>query len=1033
MRFFADFHIHSPYSRATSPLLNLRNIAIWSSKKGISVIGTGDFTHPKWLSEIEENLEEAEPGLYKLKEEISFPNQMEPRFIISGEISCIYKKNGRLRKIHNLILLPDIDSVKKLNKKLSKIGDLDADGRPILGLDSRDLLEIVLEANPDSFLIPAHIWTPWFSLFGSNSGFDDIEECFEDLKDHVYALETGLSSDPPMNRLLSCLDRYTLVSNSDAHSITKIGREANIFDTELNYYSIMSSMKIKEGFLGTIEFFPEEGKYHLDGHRRCNVCLDPKESIKLKNICPKCGNPITIGVLHRVYELADREEPVLDKPFYSLIPLPEILSEIMDCGVDTKKVKKEYERLISELGSEIDILMNLPLEEIGRVGGELLKEAIRRMREQRVIKKPGYDGEYGKIRLFEEGEKERLLGQGLLFQIPKKKEDKYERRFLRLEKKERAISEKEDMISDPILDGLDPEQKEAVLYNRGHLIIVAGPGSGKTLTLTHKIAYMIRSGIARPDQILAITFTNKAADEMRERINGLLSMLNLSAEGIWITTFHSFCLSILRQKGELIGIRNDFSVCPEWESEEIAKEVGGKRFLRLLPLIKKGKIDMDLEILDVYKAYEERLRSLNMLDIDDLEIKAYELLKKYPDIVDEISKKRTYIFVDEYQDTNQNQVGILKALSRNATICAIGDPDQAIYGFRGADRSLFLRFQEDFPNSYKVELTKNYRSCSEIIKAASSFIKRVIEPVINKRGKIFLNEYASDRQEAESVVENIEKIMGGISYFSLDSKRVESHEGDHISFGDIAILYRINEIGDKVEDALRRRGIPFVRSGEIPLREIYPVNAIYRLLLYLLSGKRYYLERYKRLISGRISEKEIDSLRKEDCISELINKILDLHDLDLKDEVSLKAIDKLKEMAERYGDLKRFVDELSLERGIDSIELRGDRVTLMSMHSSKGLEWKVIFIIGCEDGLIPCSIFGETDIEEEKRLFYVALTRAKEMLFLSYARKREIKGRILRSNPSYFLNKIPKDLFSIKEKKKKIKAKKQPIQLNLFN
>ena len=1033
MRFFADFHIHSPYSRATSPLLNLRNIAIWSSKKGISVIGTGDFTHPKWLSEIEENLEEAEPGLYKLKEKISFPNQIEPRFIISGEISCIYKKNGKLRKIHNLILLPDIESAKRLNKRLSKIGDLEADGRPILGLDSRDLLEIILEVSPDSFLIPAHVWTPWFSLFGSRSGFDDIEECFEDLKDHIYALETGLSSDPPMNRLLSCLDRYTLVSNSDAHSLTKIGREANIFDTELNYYSIISSMKTKEGFLGTVEFFPEEGKYHLDGHRRCNVCLDPKESVRLKNICPKCGNPITVGVLHRVYELADREEPILDKSFYSLIPLPEILSEIMDCGVETKKVKQEYERLILELGSEIDILMNVPLEEIGHVGGELLKEAIKRMREQKVIKKPGYDGEYGKIRLFEEGERERLLGQGLLFQIPERKKKGYERSFLRLEKRKKYSLEKKEEISDPLLDGLDSEQKKAVLYNRGHLIIVAGPGSGKTFTLTHKIAYMIRSEMARPDQILAITFTNKAADEMRERIKGLLSELNLSDEGIWITTFHSFCLSILREKGKLIGIENDFSVCPEWESEEIAKEVGGKRFLRLLPLMKKGRIDMAPELLNAYKSYEERLKSLNMLDMDDLEIKTYELLKRYPDIADEISKERPYIFVDEYQDTNPNQVGILKALSGNATICAIGDPDQAIYGFRGADRSLFLRFQEDFPNSSKIELTKNYRSCPEIIKVASSFIKRTIEPVIDKKGKIFLDEYVSDRQEAESVIEEIERIMGGISYFSLDSKRVESHEGDHISFGDIAILYRINEIGDKVEDALRRRGIPFIRSGEIPLREIYPVNAIYRLLLYLLTGNRYYLERYKSLMSSGISEKEIENLRKEVSSSELIDKILDLHGFDLKDEISLKAINRLKDMAERYKDLKRLVDTLSLERGIDSIELTGDRVSLTSMHSSKGLEWKVVFIIGCEEGIIPCNIFGDTDIEEEKRLFYVSLTRAKERLFLSYARKREIKGRILKLNLSHFLSEISSKFFSKREKKRGVKAKKQPVQLNLFN
>jgi len=364
MRFIADFHIHSPYSRATSRLLSLENIVSWAVKKGITVVGTGDFTHPKWLSEIYEKLEESGDGFYRLKNRSGSSCKTETRFVISGEISCIYKKDGKLRKVHNLILLPDIESAKRLNNRLSRIGNLEADGRPILGLDSRELLDIVLETSPDAFFIPAHVWTPWFSVFGSRSGFDSIEECFGDLSDYIYALETGLSSDPPMNRLLSSLDKYILISNSDAHSPTKLGREANIFDTELNYKDMVQAMKGGDGFLGTIEFFPEEGKYHLDGHRKCNIYLNPSESISLKNICPVCGNPVTIGVLHRVYELADRREPKLTKPFYSLIPLNEILSEIIGCGAETKKVKNAYEKLVLELGSELNILMDVPLGDI---------------------------------------------------------------------------------------------------------------------------------------------------------------------------------------------------------------------------------------------------------------------------------------------------------------------------------------------------------------------------------------------------------------------------------------------------------------------------------------------------------------------------------------------------------------------------------------------------------------------------------------------------------------------------------------------
>jgi len=423
MKFIADLHIHSHFSRATSKSLDPENLALWARKKGITVIGTGDFTHPGWISELEDKLVEAETGLYKLtpslQEELDtgiFDSCPGPtRFLLSGEISCIYKKNEKTRKVHHLILMPDLASVKKLNERLDRIGNITSDGRPILGLDSKTLLEIVLEADDRAFFIPAHIWTPWFSLFGSKSGFDSLEECFEDLSGHIHALETGLSSDPPMNRLLSTLDDYTLVSNSDAHSPAKLGREANFFDTALDYDSMIEAMTHGKGFSGTIEFFPEEGKYHLDGHRKCQTRLEPGETLQHGNKCPVCGKPVTIGVLHRVVELSDRKKPKLSKKYFSLIPLTEVLAQLLRCGPATKKVGRMYEGLLSDLGPELQILMNTSLTDMESAGGPLLAEAIRRMRNEQVICEAGYDGEFGVIKLFRENEMEAMAGQMALF------------------------------------------------------------------------------------------------------------------------------------------------------------------------------------------------------------------------------------------------------------------------------------------------------------------------------------------------------------------------------------------------------------------------------------------------------------------------------------------------------------------------------------------------------------------------------------------------------------------------------------------
>jgi uncharacterized protein (TIGR00375 family) len=419
MRFIADLHVHSHYSRATSKDMSPEGIWRWAQLKGVTVIGTGDFTHPRWFRELGKKLEPTGAGLFTLKkkyrtDDVPASCRADVYFILSAEISCIYGKNGRTRKVHAVILAPDFASAERLNLLLAKIGNLKSDGRPILGLDAKKLLQMTLDASPDNLFIPAHAWTPHFSVFGAASGFDTLEECFEELTPHIYAIETGLSSDPAMNRRLSALDRITLVSNSDAHSAPKIGREANIFDTGISYPAMIEAIKTRKGFLGTIEFFPEEGKYHNDGHRACGVSLTPRETIRHDYLCPVCGKKVTVGVLHRVEKLADRKEGhrlTGVPPYFSIIPLPDIIAEGLQCGVNTKKVNAVYFALLEKLGSEFTILMDVPLDDIERAGTPLIREAVARMRACRVHIAPGYDGEYGKVRIFEEAERDEIKGR----------------------------------------------------------------------------------------------------------------------------------------------------------------------------------------------------------------------------------------------------------------------------------------------------------------------------------------------------------------------------------------------------------------------------------------------------------------------------------------------------------------------------------------------------------------------------------------------------------------------------------------------
>lgn len=410
MKMIADLHIHSRFSMATSKEGTPENLDFWARKKGISLIGTGDFTHPVWREELKERLVSEGNGLYRLRDEYvkeesrKFPGE-GTRFVVSGEISSIYKKNGKTRKVHNVILLPSLEAADAMAQRLEKIGNIHSDGRPILGLDSHDLLEMMLDVCPEGILIPAHIWTPHFSVLGAKSGFDSVEECFEELAPYIHALETGLSSDPAMNWRISKLDRYQLVSNSDAHSPSKLGREANLLDIDCSYEGLYRAIQTGEGLEGTVEFFPEEGKYHFDGHRKCGVSLSPVEAERLGGICPVCGNKLTMGVDHRVEQLADRAEGFVKKDgkkYESLVPLPEVISACMGYSTASKKVQGCFEQMIQTLGTEFDILRNVPSEDIKSCAGERIAEGIENVRTGNVKRIPGYDGEYGKIELFDE-------------------------------------------------------------------------------------------------------------------------------------------------------------------------------------------------------------------------------------------------------------------------------------------------------------------------------------------------------------------------------------------------------------------------------------------------------------------------------------------------------------------------------------------------------------------------------------------------------------------------------------------------------
>jgi DNA helicase-2/ATP-dependent DNA helicase PcrA len=1042
MAFHADLHVHSKYSRATSRDLDLEHLAAWACRKGIGVVATGDFTHPAWRAELGEKLVAAEPGLYRLRDDIekavmaALPAACRNpvRFMLEVEISTIYKKGERTRKIHHLIYAPDLETVDRMSARLARIGNIASDGRPILGLDSRDLLEIALESGPHAYLVPAHIWTPWFAALGSQSGFDSIAECYGDLADRIFAVETGLSSDPPMNWRISFLDRYRLTSNSDAHSPGKLGREATTFNCDLDYFAIKTALETGRGYVGTVEFFPDEGKYHLDGHRKCEVRLSPQETRQHGGRCPVCREPLTIGVEHRVEALADRSEAQATPPatageVSNLVPLPEILSEIAASGVKSQAVERNYDQAIAKLGDELSILQAVPVEDIARAGSALLAEAITRLRAGKVIRDPGYDGKYGVIRLFEDNELERLTSGACLFDAPLSKRTKLEpvkraapdqaagdRETVKpAQPRLRIVRAQPDGAASDILAQLDADQRAAAETVDGPLLIIAGPGSGKTRTLTYRIAHLVAERGAAAQNCLAITFTRRAAAEMTERLARLLPG---DADRPAVHTFHSLGLAILREHAGAAGLEPGFRVAGDAERMALLAETlnvtehKAERLLRAISRAKRTQAPASADIADAMSAYGAALAARNWIDFDDLIGMPVRALAADAGLVAHYRDRFRWISVDEFQDVDAPQYRLLTLLApADGNLCVIGDPNQAIYGFRGADASCFERFKHDYPATRAVNLIRNYRSTGTIVTASSQMIAAPIADMVrDMHERIAVHTAPTERAEAEGVVKAIEQMIGGASFFAIDSGRATGAAEVSRSFADFAVLYRTDAQSGALCEALARSGIPFKVNSHRPLVEGPAVRALLR-------------------------ELENDSV--DTAISVRLRSAVARLTLDgaaLSGARISLAAQRLAAIADAHGtDLARFLDAVALATDADFFDPRADRVSLLTLHAAKGLEFPVVFIVGLEDGLLPLhwSEPDEAAMAEERRLFYVGMTRAKDRLILSRARQRFWRGRVQTLAASPFLDDIESEL--VKHQRSELTRRTpEDRQLSLF-
>ena len=1028
--FHADLHIHSRFSRACSKDCDIEHLSWYALRKGLTVLGTGDFTHPAWMAELKETLVPAEPGLLRVRPDLEKELMRDTpatcagtvRFMLSVEISTIYRRDDRTRKVHHLIFAPSFEAADRVTAELAKIGNLASDGRPILGLDSRNLLDITLSADPGCFLVPAHVWTPWFAVLGSKSGFDAVRDCYADLAEHIFAVETGLSSDPAMNWTCSSLDDYRLISNSDAHSPPMLGREATTFSSSMDYFAMAGALRTGDGLEGTIEFFPEEGKYHLDGHRKCGVRVDPERTRELNTACPECGKPLTVGVLHRVAELADR--PVGYRPegaagFTSLVQLPEIMGELLSTGPKSKKVTAEVAKLVAALGPELGILRDVPLDELGRAGGSLFGEGIARLRRGEVIPDAGFDGEYGTIRLFQPDE---LAGAtlfamaGLAAPEAKKREPAAAERPRSRPDTAAAAA---PAATGSVLDGLDPEQRAAATA-AGPLLIIAGPGTGKTRTLTRRIAHQVLDLAVPARDFLAITFTRRAAEEMRDRL-GVLGARQ--AAQLTVTTFHGLGQRILREHHRAAGLPAGFGVADEAARLLVATELAGsekegRKLLAGLAEDPDGKLALRKELI-----------ARDLVDFDGLVEIPAELLAGHPAVAADLRTRWPRISVDEYQDIDATQYALLRHLSADgAGLTAIGDPDQSIYGFRGADVGFFLRFGTDFPAATTVRLSTNYRSSPPIVTAATQAIapatlvpgrtavaaRAVPGPdPADPLGVVTFHEAADEHAEAAWIAATIDALLGGASFHSLDSGRADGQEHGRTGLADIAVLYRTDAQAAPLGQALTRAGLPYQKRSHDLLARRPAAADILREMRLENPGDDVFKQLTSAVAVLTASRGERDAT------------VVDVR----------AAAEVLAPLARRCGaDMERFRAEIALGAETDALDPRAEAITLLTLHGAKGLEFDVVFVAGCERGLLPLRLPGSgpataADTAQERRLLFVGMTRARDKLLMSCAARRTRHGSEAETGRSPFLAAVDPSLLGTASPRKARKTGDRQLRL----
>jgi len=1006
-----DLHIHSRYSRATSGECTPEHLDRWARRKGIGLLGTGDFTHPAWRAQLREMLEPAGGGLYRLKsayrlDAATAGNPEMPYFVVSGEISSIYKKNGKTRKVHNLILLPSLEAAEQLSARLEAIGNIHSDGRPILGLDSRDLLEITLEACPEAVFIPAHIWTPHFSMFGAFSGFDTVEECFEDMTPYIHAVETGLSSDPSMNWRLSALDRFTLVSNSDAHSPAKLGREANLMAIAPDYDELRRALSERNAsaFQGTVEFFPEEGKYHLDGHRSCGLRLTPEETRQYQGRCPQCGKKITVGVLNRVEQLADRPKgyvPENAPGFERLVPLAEIIGASIGCSSASVKAVRQYDALLEKLGPEFTILRELDLDILERTAGPCIAEGIRRVRAGELRLMAGYDGEYGTIEILSQEEIRQLSGQmTFLAAIPEKKAAKAKKKA----ETETAKPEIKEKDTSAPQSGLNPEQALAA-DAEGVAAVLAGPGTGKTQTLVTRIVQMVDKGIC-PSDITAVTFTHKAAGEMRQRLEKKLGSEKVKA--MTIGTFHAICLAQLRRK------KGKILLADEAASLSVAAAVAEERGEAYSPsaivqAASRRKNDMDIDFPEcVLDDYQRRMKEYGLMDFDDLLLEGMSLAGQ---------SAMKHILVDEFQDMNPVQYRLLRLWSERAkSLFVIGDPDQAIYGFRGSDPHIFERFFEDYPQAQRIRLKENYRSTPQVLECALAVIaehhdnkqERRLMPHRGEGAPVNSLRAGDELAQGIYIAKQINRMTGGLDMLDAQDSAAERGEAAR-SFSDIAVLYRTHRQAQMLERCLRQEGIPYVVAGRDGIAEeksVQGATAFFRNLLFpedrsaIVTCLRQSLGVKKKIAedyaAGRLGDEakepgigrwhQLREMYRPRIQTEKPQQLIQSWMQDVQSDV---ALEQLANMAVFFERMEDFLENLALGSESDirrsaAASYQNDAVTLMTLHGSKGLEFPVVFLCGANEGLMPMDMPGRKgDPEEERRLFYVGMTRARDELIIT--------------------------------------------------